>query len=75
MVTWAERECGQEWRAPVSSRGRLTWSRLGDSSHGCAGCVIIDRDLFAIPPEEINDVKVLLFPVGRWIIYAGRGTD
>ena len=40
-----------------------------------AGCVIIDRDLFAIPPEEINDAKVLLFPVGRWIIYAGRGTD
>jgi predicted amidohydrolase YtcJ len=32
--------------------------------------VIIDRDLFAIPPAQIKDAKVLLTAIGGRVVYA-----
>ena len=52
---WAE---GEE-----ASKGSLTAGKLAD-------LVIIDRDLFAIPPAQIKDAKVLLTMVGGRVTYA-----
>ena len=52
---WAE---GEEAR-----KGSLTPGKLADF-------VIIDRDLFAIPPTQLKDAKVLLTVVGGRIVYA-----
>jgi hypothetical protein len=52
---WAEGEEG--------SKGSLTAGKLAD-------LVVIDRDLFAIPPTEIKDAKVLLTIVGGRIVHA-----
>ncbi len=52
---WAE---GEE-----ASKGALTPGKLAD-------LVIIDRDLFRIPPSEIKDAKVLLTMVGGRIVHA-----
>src|SRR5687767_8436521 len=51
---WAE---GEE-----ANKGSLTPGKLADF-------VIIDRDLFAIPPAQIKDAKVLLTVVGGRIVY------
>src|SRR5687767_1542289 len=52
---WAE---GEELR-----KGSLVQGKLADF-------VIIDRDLFAIPPAQIKDAKVLLTVVGGRVVYA-----
>ncbi|MGQ0714268.1 MAG: amidohydrolase [Gemmatimonadaceae bacterium] len=52
---WAE---GEE-----DDKGSLTVGKLADF-------VIIDRDLFAIPPMEIKDAKVLLTAVGGRVVHA-----
>jgi hypothetical protein len=52
---WAE---GEE-----ASKGSLAPGKLADF-------VIIDRDLFAIPPAQIKDAKVLLTVVGGRIVHA-----
>ena len=52
---WAE---GEE-----ANKGSLTAGKLAD-------LVIIDRDLFAIPPAQIKDAKVLLTMVGGRITHA-----
>ena len=52
---WAE---GEE-----ASKGSLAAGKLADF-------VIIDRDLFDIPPAEIKDAKVLLTVVGGRIVFA-----
>ena len=52
---WAE---GEE-----ANKGSLTPGKLADFA-------IIDRDLFAIPPTQIKDAKVLLTAVGGRIVYA-----
>jgi hypothetical protein len=52
---WAE---GEE-----ASKGSLTAGKLAD-------LVIIDRDLFAIPPTQLKDAKVLLTMVGGRIVHA-----
>ena len=52
---WAE---GEE-----SSKGSLTRGKLADF-------VVLDHDLFAIPPERIKDTKVLLTVVGGRIVHA-----
>jgi len=52
---WAE---GEE-----ANKGSLTAGKLAD-------LVIIDRDLFAIPPTQIKDAKVLLTMVGGRITHA-----
>jgi predicted amidohydrolase YtcJ len=52
---WAE---GEE-----ETKGSLAPGKLADF-------VIIDRDLFAIPPAQIKDAKVLLTVVGGRIVYA-----
>ncbi len=52
---WAE---GEE-----ASKGSLTAGKLAD-------LVVIDRDLFAIPPTEIKDAKVLLTIVGGRVVHA-----
>jgi predicted amidohydrolase YtcJ len=52
---WAE---GEE-----ASKGSLTAGKLAD-------LVIIDRDLFAIPPAQIKEAKVLLTMVGGRVTYA-----
>ena len=54
---WAE---GEE-----ASKGSLTAGKLAD-------LVIIDRDLFAIPPSQIKDARVLLTMVGGRITYAAK---
>ncbi|MFN8579518.1 MAG: amidohydrolase [Gemmatimonadaceae bacterium] len=51
---WAE---GEE-----KSKGSLTAGKLAD-------LVVIDRDLFKIPPAQIKDAKVLLTMVGGKIVY------
>jgi predicted amidohydrolase YtcJ len=53
---WAE---GEE-----ASKGSLTVGKLAD-------LVIIDRDLFKIPPTQLKDAKVLLTMVGGRVMYAG----
>jgi predicted amidohydrolase YtcJ len=35
-----------------------------------ADLVVIDRDLFAIPPAQIKDAKVLLTVVGGRVVHA-----
>ncbi len=52
---WAE---GEE-----ANKGSLAPGKLADF-------VIIDRDLFAIPPAQLKDAKVLLTVVGGRIVYA-----
>ena len=52
---WAE---GEE-----ANKGSLTPGKLADF-------VIIDRDLFGIPPAQIKDAKVLLTVVGGRVVYA-----
>jgi predicted amidohydrolase YtcJ len=52
---WAE---GEE-----ANKGSLTAGKLAD-------LVIIDRDLFAIPPAQIKDAKVLLTMVGGRVTHA-----
>jgi predicted amidohydrolase YtcJ len=52
---WAE---GEE-----ASKGSLAAGKLAD-------LVIIDRDLFAIPPAQIKDARVLLTMVGGRVTYA-----
>lgn len=52
---WAE---GEE-----ASKGTLRAGKLADF-------VIIDRDLFAIPPEQIKDAKVLMTVVGGRVVFA-----
>ena len=52
---WAE---GEE-----ASKGSLTAGKLADF-------VVIDRDLFAIPPAQIKDAKVLLTVVGGRVVHA-----
>ena len=52
---WAE---GEE-----ANKGTLTAGKLAD-------LVIIDRDLFAIPPAQIKDAKVLLTMVGGRVTHA-----
>jgi predicted amidohydrolase YtcJ len=52
---WAE---GEETR-----KGSLAPGRLADF-------VIVDRDLFAIPPTQLKDARVLLTVVGGRIVYA-----
>jgi predicted amidohydrolase YtcJ len=52
---WAE---GEE-----ANKGSLTPGKLADF-------VIIDRDLFAIPPAQIKDAKVLLTVVGGHIVHS-----
>lgn len=52
---WAE---GEE-----ANKGSLSPGQLADF-------VIIDRDLFAIPPAQIKDARVLLTVVGGRIVYA-----
>src|SRR4030095_3506884 len=52
---WAE---GEE-----ASKGSLTVGKLAD-------LVVIDRDLFAIPPTQLKDAKVLLTMVGGRIVYS-----
>jgi predicted amidohydrolase YtcJ len=52
---WAE---GEE-----ANKGSLATGKLADF-------VIIDRDLFAIPPAQIKDAKVLLTVVGGRVVYA-----
>jgi hypothetical protein len=52
---WAE---GEE-----ASKGSLNPGKLAD-------LVVIDRDLFAIPPTQIKDAKVLLTIVGGRIVHA-----
>ena len=52
---WAE---GEE-----VSKGSLTAGKLADF-------VVIDRDLFAIPPAQIKDAKVLLTVVGGRVVHA-----
>jgi predicted amidohydrolase YtcJ len=52
---WAE---GEE-----ANKGSLTAGKLADF-------VIIDRDLFAIPPTQIKDARVLLTMVGGRIVHA-----
>ena len=54
---WAE---GEE-----ASKGSLTAGKLAD-------LVIIDRDLFAIPPAQIKEAKVLLTMVGGRVTYAAK---
>ena len=54
---WAE---GEE-----ANKGSLTAGKLAD-------LVIIDRDLFAIPPAEIKDAKVLLTMVGGRVTHAAE---
>ena len=34
-----------------------------------ADFVIVDRDLFAIPPEQLKDAKVLFTVVGGRVVY------
>jgi predicted amidohydrolase YtcJ len=51
---WAE---GEE-----RSKGSITVGKLAD-------LVIIDRDLFAIPPTQIKDAKVLLTMVGGRVVF------
>jgi predicted amidohydrolase YtcJ len=48
-------------------KGTLAAGRLAD-------LVILERDLFAIPPEEIGDVKVKTTVVGGKVVYE-RGTN
>jgi predicted amidohydrolase YtcJ len=38
-----------------------------------ADLIVIDRDLFAIPPEEIGGTKVLMTLVGGQVVYDARG--
>jgi predicted amidohydrolase YtcJ len=52
---WAE---GEE-----EHKGSLTPGKLADF-------VVIDRDLFAIPADQIKDAKVLLTVVGGRVVYA-----
>ena len=52
---WAE---GEE-----ASKGSLATGKLAD-------LVVIDRDLFAIPPVQLKDAKVLLTMVGGRIVYS-----
>jgi predicted amidohydrolase YtcJ len=52
---WAE---GEE-----AHKGSLAAGKLAD-------LVVIDRDLFAIPPETIKDATVLLTAVGGRVVYA-----
>ena len=52
---WAE---GEE-----ANKGSLVPGKLADF-------VIIDRDLFAIPPTQLKEAKVLLTVVGGKIVYA-----
>ena len=40
------------------------------SSGKLADLVIVDRDLFAIPPTQLQDAKVLLTMVGGRVVYA-----
>jgi predicted amidohydrolase YtcJ len=53
---WAE---GEE-----ANKGSLAAGKLAD-------LVIVDRDLFAIPPAQLKDAKVLLTMVGGRVVYAG----
>jgi predicted amidohydrolase YtcJ len=53
---WAE---GEE-----ANKGSLAIGKLAD-------LVIVDRDLFAIPAQQIKDAKVLLTMVGGRVVYAG----
>jgi predicted amidohydrolase YtcJ len=43
-------------------KGSLTPGKLAD-------VVVLDTDLFAIPPEKIRDVKVVVTVVGGRIVY------
>ena len=52
---WAE---GEE-----ASKGTLAAGKVAD-------LVVIDRDLFAIPPEQLKDAKVLLTMVGGRVVHA-----
>ena len=52
---WAE---GEE-----RNKGSLTVGKLADF-------VVIDRDLFAIPPRELKDARVLLTVVGGHVVHA-----
>ena len=52
---WAE---GEE-----NSKGALMVGKLAD-------LVVVDRDLFAIPPTQLKDAKVLLTMVGGRVVYA-----
>jgi predicted amidohydrolase YtcJ len=52
---WAE---GEE-----ASKGSLAVGKLAD-------LVVVDRDLFKIPPQQIKDAKVLLTMVGGKVVYA-----
>jgi predicted amidohydrolase YtcJ len=52
---WAEEE--------ENSKGKLRAGMLAD-------LVVIDRDLFAIPPAQIKDAKVLLTLVGGRVVHA-----
>jgi predicted amidohydrolase YtcJ len=52
---WAEGEEG--------SKGSLSAGKLAD-------LVVVDRDLFAIPPAQLKDAKVLLTVVGGRVVHA-----
>ena len=54
-TAWAE---GEE-----KNKGTLTAGKLADF-------VIVDRDLFAIPPAQLKDAKVLMTVVGGRVVHA-----
>jgi predicted amidohydrolase YtcJ len=49
-----------------SRKGTLAAGRLAD-------IVILDRDIFAIPPEQIRDVKVVTTIVGGKVVFGATG--
>jgi predicted amidohydrolase YtcJ len=51
---WAEGEEG--------SKGTLSVGKLAD-------LVVIDRDLFAIPPQQLKEAKVVLTVVGGRVVF------